>query len=68
MDFFTMYNLWQQAQQKAASVAGLSVEINQQEGRIECKAGGQVFYSSSDLQEIHIALDSAIAIDSIINP
>lgn len=68
MDFVTQYNLWVSAQAKAATVNGLTVEINAIEATVECKAGGQVFYSSTELSEIHIALDSAIAIDAIINP
>lgn len=68
MDFIAMYNLWQSAQTKAAAVPGLSVTINEVEAVIECKAAGQVFYTSTDLQEIHIALDAAVAIEGIINP
>ena len=63
-----MYNLWQSAQAKAASVPGLSVTINATEALVECRAAGQVFYQSSDLAEIHIALDAAIAINAIVNP
>jgi hypothetical protein len=68
MDFIAMYNLWQSAQAKAATVSGLTVTINEVESVIECKAADQVFYTSTDLQEIHIALDAAIAIEGIINP
>ena len=68
MDFIAQYNLWTAALKKAASVNGLSVTVNSTEGRVECKAGATVFYSSTDLTEIHIALDTAIAINKIINP
>lgn len=68
MDFLTQYNLWTSAVAKAATVNGITVEINQVENTVECKAGGQVFYSSTDLQDIHVALDAAIAIDAILNP
>jgi hypothetical protein len=68
MDFIGMYNLWVSAQAKAASVPGLSVSINQVESVVECKAAGQVFYTSTDLIEVHIALDSAIAVNGILNP
>lgn len=68
MDFPTMYALWTSAQAKAASVQGLGVQINSVEGVVECTAGGQVFYTSTDLQDIHVALDAAIAIDAILNP
>lgn len=63
-----MYALWTSAVAKAASVPGLSVQVNAVEGFVECKAGNQVFYSSTDLTEIHIALDTAIAIHAILNP
>ena len=68
MDFITQYNLWTSAVAKAASVNGLTVEINGVEQRVDCKAGGQLFYSSTDLNEVHIALDAAIAINAIVNP
>lgn len=68
VDFIAQYNLWQAAQTKADSVPGLSVSINAVESLVECKASGQVFYSSADLTEIHIALDAAIAINGIVNP
>jgi len=68
MDFITQYNLWTSAQAKAATVNGLGVQINDVEGYVECTAGGQVFYTSTDLAEIHIALDAAIAINAILNP
>jgi len=68
MNFITQYNLWTSAVAKAATVNGLGVQINDVEARVECTAGGQVFYTSSDLSEIHIALDAALAINGILNP
>jgi hypothetical protein len=68
MDFITQYTLWTTAQAKAASVNGLTVTINDVENTVECTAAGQVFYTSTDLAEIHIALDAAIAINAILNP
>jgi len=68
MDFITQFNLWTAAQAKAASVPGLTVTINALDSTVEAKAGGQVFYTSTDLQEIHIAMDAAIAINAILNP
>lgn len=68
MDFITQYTLWTTAQTKAASIPGLSVTVNDVEGRVECKAGATVFYSSTSLTEIHIALDTAIAVYNILNP
>lgn len=68
MNFAQLYSLWQSAQAKAATISGLTVTVNDVEGTVECKANGQVFYSSTDLNEIHIALDSAIALNGILNP
>jgi len=69
MDFIALFNLWQSAQAKVATLPGnATVTVNTTESTIEFKIGANVINSTTDLTEIHIALDAAIAINGIINP
>jgi hypothetical protein len=68
MDFISQYYLFVSAQTKVAALPGVTMTVNVGLASIELRIRGNLFFTSGNLTEIHIALDTATAINAIINP